>query len=65
MGIKSKKSEHMYVYNWFTLLYSNLTLWINSACVCLCVLSHVQCFETPWTISCQAPLSLEFSKQEY
>ena len=22
-------------------------------------------FATPWTISCQAPLSVEFSKQEY
>ena len=28
-------------------------------------LSRVQLFETPWTISYQAPLSLEFSRQEY
>ena len=28
-------------------------------------LSSVQLFETPWTISYQAPLSMEFSKQEY
>ena len=28
-------------------------------------LSHVQLFATPWTISYQAPLSMEFSRQEY
>ena len=28
-------------------------------------LSSVQLFETPWTISYQAPLSMEFSRQEY
>ena len=31
----------------------------------LCMLSHVWLFETPWTVACQAPLSMEFSKQEY
>ena len=29
------------------------------------LLSHVQFFETPWTIALQAPLSMEFSWQEY
>ena len=28
-------------------------------------LSHVQLFATPWTAAHQAPLSLEFSRQEY
>ena len=28
-------------------------------------LSHVQLFVTSWTITCQAPLSMEFSWQEY
>ena len=28
-------------------------------------LSLVQLFETPWTMACQAPLFMEFSKQEY
>ena len=28
-------------------------------------LSHVQLFETPWTVACQAPLSWGFSRQEY
>ena len=28
-------------------------------------LSHVQLFATPWTIACQVPLPMEFSRQEY
>ena len=34
----------------------------------MCVLSpfsHVQFFATLWTVACQAPLSMGFSKQEY
>ena len=27
--------------------------------------SHVQLFVTPWTVARQAPLSMEFSQQEY
>ena len=29
------------------------------------MLSRVQLFATPWTVACQAPLSMEFSRQEY
>ena len=29
------------------------------------MLSHVQLFATPWTVPCQAPLSMGFSRQEY
>ena len=31
----------------------------------MCVLSHGQLFATPWTVPCQAPLSMGFSRQEY
>ena len=31
----------------------------------LCMLNHVLTFATPWTIAHQAPLSMEFSRQEY
>ena len=34
----------------------------------MCVLScfsHVRLFGTPWTVACQAPLSMGFSRQEY
>ena len=27
--------------------------------------SHVQLFETPWTVAYQAPLSMRFSREEY
>ena len=40
---------------------------LRSQCVCVCalLLSHVQLFVTPWTVDCQASLSMEFSRQEY
>ena len=28
-------------------------------------LSRVQLFATPWSVACQAPLTMEFSRQEY
>ena len=33
--------------------------------VCACVLSQVWFFATQWTVACQAPLYMEFSRQEY
>ena len=36
-----------------------LVLWL-----CAWVLSRVQLFATPWTVACQAPLSMGFSRQE-
>ena len=33
--------------------------------MCVCVLSHVCLFATPWTVTHQTPLSMEFSRQEY
>ena len=33
--------------------------------VCDCLFSPVWLFVTPWTIVCQASLSMEFSRQEY
>ena len=30
-----------------------------------CPLSHVRLFATPWTVACQAPLSMGFPRQEY
>ena len=36
----------------------------GSACLLSCF-SHVQLFVALWTVACQAPLSMEFSKQEY
>ena len=33
--------------------------------VCVCELSFIHLFVTPWTIALQAPLTMEFSRQEY
>ena len=41
----------------------NMFIYIKSL-VCY-VLSCVRFFGTPWTVAHQAPLSIEFSKQEY
>ena len=32
---------------------------------CVVLFSHVQLFETPWTVAQQAPLSMRFSRQEH
>ena len=34
-------------------------------CVCVCVSLILSNSATPWTVACQAPLSREFSRQEY
>ena len=33
--------------------------------MCVKSLSHVRLLVTPWTVACQAPPSVEFSRQEY
>ena len=38
---------------------------IETVCVCVCVFSCVQLFKSSWTITCQAPLSMGSSRQEY
>ena len=41
---------------------------IPCVCVCVCVLSRFGCVQllvTPWTVTCQAPLSMGFPSQEY
>ena len=41
---------------------------VDVACtvgMCVCVLSRVQLFVTPWTVAHQAPRSMGFSRQEY
>ena len=45
---------------------TNFSPFATSAYAVLCaVLSHVQFFATPCTVALQAPLSKEFSRQEY
>ena len=49
-------------YNWRTFekeLYSAVH------CLCPCVLSHIQPFAIPWTVDCQATVSMGYPRQEY
>ena len=39
--------------------------WLLRNTAGVCVLSHTQLFTIPWTVACQAPLSMGFSRQEY
>ena len=34
-------------------------------CACSETFSHVQLFVPPWTVACQAPLSIDSSREEY
>ena len=46
-------------------LYMNLQCASGCVCVCECVLSRVWLFATPGTVAYQAPLSVEFARQEF
>ena len=46
-------------------LIGNFSLPMQLVCVQAQLLSHIWLFETPWIEACQAPLSMEFSRQEY
>ena len=48
-----------------TLVLFGLSLLSQGLAKSLCVFSRVWLFVTPWTGACQAPLSMEFSRQEY
>ena len=71
---------YTYTYSWFTSLYSrdqhNIVKQLYSSLIKVkldpylipCMrsrFSHAWLFGTPWTVSCQAPLSMGFSRQEY
>ena len=45
--------------------HSQLELSLSFRLIRAYVLSWVQLFATPWTVACQALLSMEFSRQEY
>ena len=48
-----------------TFCFPNPTVWKWQWCWKLKSLSYVQLFVTTWTVACQAPLCMEFSRQEY
>ena len=52
-----------------TALKSHVVVLLAKSCPTLCDLMDCSLsgssFATPWTVVCQAPLSMEFSRQEY
>ena len=73
---KSFSYIYMYIYicfffRSFALIGYHLLCCIVSPCwwsilyMCVCMLNHVRLFLIPWTAACQAPLSMEFTRQEY
>ena len=47
------------------LLFMYGFVYLMWACACAKSLSHVRLFVTPWTIACQAPRFMGFSRHEY
>ena len=50
------------MYTYFVYIYISYLEIIRAVLSCF---SHVQLFETPWTVAHQAPLSMGFSRQEH
>ena len=46
-------------------MYITMNIHMSVSIVIIQSLSHVRLFVTPWTIACQAPLSMGFPRQEY
>ena len=38
---------------------------MNAGMIVCCCFSHIWLFATPWSVACQAPLPIGFSRQEY
>ena len=53
---------HLYMYNYYVCSVYIVRLLLT---LCVRVLSYVGLFATPWTVARQAPVSIEFSSQEY
>ena len=51
--------------DYWTFCLPNHIVWKWQWCWKLKSLTYVQLFVTTWTVACQAPLSMEFSRQEY
>ena len=50
---------------WQILISPAQVILIHIFSVCVQLLARIWLFVIPWTVTCQAPLSMEFSRQEY
>ena len=56
--------KHLELVNRKCIIFHQDDAWLHVS-LCVYVVCHVWLFATPWTVACQAPLSMEFSRQEY
>ena len=63
-GVSVLQNEEFQRRWWWGWLYDTMNVQNTLNCMCAQSLSRVQLFLTPWTVSCQATLSLEFSSKE-
>ena len=60
---------HCPMKSWFGVSFSTPWLWVQRTqllvYVCMCTLSGIRLFAAPLTVACQAPLFMEFPRQEY
>ena len=59
-----KTSGYTYIYNRFTFCTPESNTTFKSTAAAVESLSHIQCFATSWTVTCQAPRSMGFPRQE-
>ena len=60
--------NHFIMYTYRKSLSIHLKLkqcYISTVCICAQLLSHIWLLATLWTVAHQAPLSMEFPRQEY
>ena len=62
LGLQIKSSEWVNLQVWKAWIMNTQFM---HARVCVCVFSRIRRFLIPWSVACQAPLSLGFSRQEY
>ena len=64
---KNYYGYHFTVYksNYYAVHLNLLQCYMSIMCVCAQLLSRVQIHAAPWTVACQALLSMEFPRQEY
>ena len=55
----------MYTCIYITNLFISCEDMKTALCMCVCSLSRVWLFATPWIVACQSPLFMEFSRQEF
>ena len=64
-SLRNFQRDHAVLLTMVTMLNITPPGFIYRMCVCMLVAQSVQLFVTPWTVACQAPQSMECSRQEY